>query len=561
GVAFVNGPTSLFNSIVQGNGTDGPIGTTVATGGNLVGVDPLFVNAALRDYRLLPGSPAIDAGVEPPGGLSETDITGRTRVVGGTVDIGAHEHQGPARLAAGALAHTLGYLDTPWRSDLDLANLGSRQADLTLRHRTASGDQTKPVTLTPGETRGWSDVLVDVFGVGAGDRTSGALQIEDPTGAVVAAVRTYADGGAAGTYGQSYPVLPDGAGITAGTVGILPLVKSNTGFYSNVGILNLGTVKTDARVTLVGPRGTLGSPVTLSADPGRWTQLSDVFARAGVASASVAYATVEPLTAGARLWGAASLVDRLTRDPTTVEASVPVAAGAVQRVASVAHSSGSGGTAWRSTVAVVNPGSDSANVTLTFRGTNTLVRAARVGAHGVSEWPDVLVDLFNMRPDESASGSLEIVADRPVAVGCRTLADKGEAGTYGQSYPALTADRGIMPGETGVLAQLRKTSTAYTNIGALNLSTGPCTASVQLHDAQGQAIGSALEMKPAAGAWTQVTDAFRVAGAGGADAASARVTVRTEGCSMWFYASVIDSLTRDPTTIELARPFVVGPVR
>lgn len=393
------------------------------------------------------------------------------------------------------------------------------------------------------------------------DKTSGALQIEDPTGAVVAAVRTFADGGTAGTYGQGYPALPGGAGIATGTVGILPLVKSNTGFYSNVGILNLGDVAAQARVTLVGSRGTLGSPVTLSADPGRWTQLSDVFARAGVASASVAYATVEPLTAGARLWGAASIVDRITRDPTTVEAIVPVAAGAVQRVASVAHSAGSGGTAWRSTVAVANPGSTVANVTLTYRGSTTLVRTIKVGAHGVSEWPDVLVNLFNMRPDSSESGSLEVVADQPLAVGCRTYADKGQAGTYGQSYPALTADRGIMPGETGVLAQLRKSSTAYTNIGALNLSTGSCTASVQLHDAQGQAIGAPLKMTPAGGAWTQVTDAFRVAGAGGADAACARVTVETEGCSMWFYASVIDSLTRDPTTVELARPFVVGPGR
>jgi hypothetical protein len=177
----------------------------------------------------------------------------------------------------------------------------------------------------------------------------------------------------------------------------------------------------------------------------------------------------------------------------------------------------------------------------------------------VSEWADVLVDLFNMRPDSSVSGSLEVVADGPVVVGCRTYADKGTAGTFGQSYPALTSDRGIMAGETGVLAQLRKSSTAYTNIGALNLSTVACTASVQLHDAQGQAIGSALKLSPAAGGWVQTSDVFRAAGAGEADAATARIKVETEGCRMWFYASVIDSLTRDPTTVELARPLVVGP--
>lgn len=560
GVGIVGTATSVHNTIVFGNGTDASISSGVATGGNLIGIDPLFVNAELRDYRVLPGSPAIDAGVEPPGGVSQIDFAGLQRVVGSKVDIGAHEYQGNTLRWAAALAHTTGFGGTPWRSDLDLANLSSKPAEITLHFESENGRLTREATLAPGETRAWGDVLASMFGVGTTVKTSGSLRVADPTGAVVTAVRTYADGGPAGTYGQGYPVLGEEGGIVTGTVGILPMVKSNASFYSNVGVLALGQARVQARVTLVGPSGTaLGIPLTVNADPGRWVQIDDIFAKAGAASADVAYAMVEPLTEGGRVWGAASVIDRITRDPTTIEAGVAPAPGTVQRVAAVAHASGFGGTAWRSTVAVVNAGAEQATATLTFRGAGAVSKTVTVPAHGVVEWPDVIVGLFDPSGNTTASGALEVVADQPVAVACRTYADKGKDGTFGQSYPALSADRGIPAGVAGMLPQLRKHSTAYTNIGALNLSTVPCTATVQLHGAQGQAIGSEQQLAPGPGGVAQISDVFKVAGAGEADEAYAGIMVRTEGCRMWFYASVIDSLTRDPTTVELARPFVVGP--
>lgn len=560
GVGIVGKATSVYNTVVFGNGSDAPIPSGVTAGGNLVGIDPLFVNAELHDYRLLPSSPAIDTGVQPPGGLSQADFAGRPRVVGGTVDVGAHEYQGEALLHAAALAHTTGFGGTPWRSDLDLTNLSSKPVDLTVAFENANGRTTRSATLAAGETRAWTDVLTSLFGVGATAKVTGSLKVEDPSGSVAAAVRTYADGGAAGTYGQGYPVLGKDAGIVTPAVGILPMVKSNASFYSNVGVLALGQVGAQVRVTLIGPSGaTLGAPQTLAADPGRWVQIDDVFAKAGVPSADVAYAKIEPLTQDARVWAAASVIDRATKDPTTVEAVSAVPAGTVQRVAAVTHGSGFGGIAWRSSVAVVNTGAAVANATLTFRGTSTIVKTAAVPANGVLEWPDVLVGLFGLGTEASASGALEVVADGPVVVASRTYADKGKDGTFGQSYPALVASRGVAAGEAAALPQLRKNAKAYTNIGALGLSAMQCTATVQLHDAQGKAIGSERTISTTPGGWSQISDIFNVAGAGGADEAYAGIRVTTEGCRMWFYASVIDSLTRDPTTIELARPFVVEP--
>jgi hypothetical protein len=560
GAAIAGNVSSLFNTIVVGTGGSGNV-QAASSGGNLLTGDPQFVNAALHDYRLRPGSPAINAGVaSPPGGLSSKDFSGRTRVVGGKVDIGAHEYPGTTTLAAAALAHTLGFNNTPWRSDLDLHNAGAGSAALTAHYITSTGTQTKPVTLSAGETRAWHDVLFSLFGVNASAKTSGSLEIEDPTGAVAGVVRTYADGGAAGTYGQGYPQLGEHDGLSAGDTGIMPIVKSNAKFYSNIGIQNLGTARGEARVTLYGQNGLqLGTPVMIAADPGCWAQSSDVFAKAGVQGANVAYARLKALTAGVRVWGAASVIDRSTKDPTTVEAVEPVAAGTVLRVASVAHAAGFGGTPWRSTVAVVNSEESAGKVTLTFRGASTIVKTVQLGGRAALEWADVLVELFGVGVGDTASGALEVVATRKVVVASRTYADRGAAGTYGQSYPALTNDRGVWAGTTGVLLQLRKNAKTYTNIGALNLSSVPCAGSVQLLDDQGHAIGSPLAIATAAGGWTQISDAFLVAGAGGADAASARVTTVTEGCSLWYYASVIDSLTRDPTTVELSRPLEVEP--
>jgi len=59
--------------------------------GNMDG-DPLFTDAAARDFRLLAGSPCIDAGLSD--GITFRDYEGNYRLQGGDVDMGAFESSG-----------------------------------------------------------------------------------------------------------------------------------------------------------------------------------------------------------------------------------------------------------------------------------------------------------------------------------------------------------------------------------------------------------------------------------------------------------------------------------
>jgi hypothetical protein len=74
----------------KASGLQGTCSAQASTNGN-ISADPLFVGKT--NFQLKTGSPAINAGDNSAPDLPPLDLAGKTRVVGGTIDIGAYESQ------------------------------------------------------------------------------------------------------------------------------------------------------------------------------------------------------------------------------------------------------------------------------------------------------------------------------------------------------------------------------------------------------------------------------------------------------------------------------------
>jgi hypothetical protein len=103
-----------------------------------IGADPLLVNVVAADYRLAPGSPAIDAGDNAAPDVPATDYAGTARPVNTVVDMGAYEYApnpGTIRLAATSytIHERIGALTVSVRRD------GGDQGAVTVDYATSDG--------------------------------------------------------------------------------------------------------------------------------------------------------------------------------------------------------------------------------------------------------------------------------------------------------------------------------------------------------------------------------------------------------------------------------------
>jgi len=222
-------------------------------------------------------------------------------------------------------------------------------------------------------------------------------------------------------------------------------------------------------------------------------------------------------------------------------------------IPALAHKPGFFGSQWRADLTVLNPNDATANLTLVYvSGSAPVLRDAVLAGHTSVAWSDVLVALFGFPQDASTSGAVQVISDVPLGITGRSY-NLGAGGTFGGTFPALTAADGLGSGTVGLLPNLKRTAAYRSNVGFANPGTFTSTVRLRLFSAGGVKLGEKT-LDVAAGRWTQLDDVFGKLGAGDAELAYGTVEVLTNGGTVWAYAAVIDNATGDPTVVPVIVP-------
>ncbi len=221
-------------------------------------------------------------------------------------------------------------------------------------------------------------------------------------------------------------------------------------------------------------------------------------------------------------------------------------------VSGIAHTPGFAPAFWLSDLAILNTSSTTAELTLSFYGSSQSASGtAQLGAQQQVLWPDVLSSLFSLSGNHV--GTILVTSTQPISVLARTYSQTAPgAPTYGQSYPGVPVEATLTSDRVGYLAGLRSDAPFYTNLEFVNPGATPVDVQVQLYSGTGSAIGGPITRTVAANRRLAILRENVLPA--GVPSAFATVRVLTPGGSVIGFASVVDDLSKDPTTIPLVVP-------
>ncbi len=217
-----------------------------------------------------------------------------------------------------SVANSVNAAGIPFVSDFSIANMETIDSTVGLELWTSSGRREASFfTLPPRGSKTIADVVKTAFGL---EQTYGAL-IVSSTGRITAGARTWAPVAAGGTNGQ-YALAGDArnpssaAILSTGEVGVLPGVRQDAAFRTNVGVYNLGTTDCVVEVAARDDFGRVaGSTIVMTVPPTQYVQEQLSKATTNLPSGSV---TVTNATAGCSVGGVAYVIDNVTQDPFSV---------------------------------------------------------------------------------------------------------------------------------------------------------------------------------------------------------------------------------------------------
>lgn len=220
-------------------------------------------------------------------------------------------------------------------------------------------------------------------------------------------------------------------------------------------------------------------------------------------------------------------------------------------VSAAAQTNGVGGSVWRTELSIFNAGTTGVSAQIIYvpsAGSSVQSRSVFLSPKQLVTYDNALLDVFGM---SSGSGAIAIEStgatfQPDLRVSSRTFTN-GSVGTYGQAVPDVNAS--AMP-QTLYLTGLEADDHFRTNLGLVNNSLAPVTASLVLTGADGRVAGTANVNVPARSFQQSALVAY-FPSIGGVAAANLSLRIdATSSNALSVYASVIDNRTQDPVYIQ-----------
>jgi hypothetical protein len=459
-----------------------------------------------------------------------------------------------------AAAHADGANGTRWRTDLVLTNATDEVVSADLRFInfiTGPPPSTDQQVVVPA---GGSVSIEDVMGKwGYGEYATvvGAVAVEGAPELAVTS-RTYTDGGAAGTAGQSVPSFASDEAARAGEeVYCLPLSR-NAAYRSNLGVVNISNQQYWVWIRAFDHFGNYLGGETFYVMPWSGFQKNDVLGLFTSADQEGAFAVISAAfdtnpPAGPLFFAYASVVDNRTGDPAFLPAVRPYGTTLSAFLPVFARARGAYGTRWKTELALLNM-TGSPRVTLTWSsslGTFTAPVYLSLGALDFA--PDAAAQYFPSVQGDARGTLLIEPLQGPGMVAAARVYNETPAGTYGQTVPPLSPAELLQDGERGLLAGLMRTADYRTNAGFSSFGSAPARLRLRMLDAAGALMAEMpLEVEP--GVNRQIDDVFAALGLTG-EVPLARIEVRMEANGpVYAYASVVDNRSGDAVFIPSVKP-------
>ena len=207
--------------------------------------------------------------------------------------------------------------DGSWRSDVTIFNPDNTAVQFDLQYFNSAGQklaEAPGIVIKPLEFMQFTDLLKEGT-LGNVPDGLGIIRINASTPLPnnrypMTFARTYFDRGAAGSFGQGIGGFSNArANVKPGAGALIPAVRSDDDYYTNIGVTNVGDVTATVTVTLLDP--TTGGPgpqqqFTLAPNQSILGQFN---------FGSLHEGTMKVETTAGSVWAFASVIDRRTKDP------------------------------------------------------------------------------------------------------------------------------------------------------------------------------------------------------------------------------------------------------